>query len=94
MLPLPAPPGIASILVYIDVISCEVHDLLDMDILEMHSLTPCTITLRLLRRIVVHSRESNGIERVDDWFVPLTRYGGHLYAKIPELVRKFFANSS
>lgn len=89
MIPLPTPPGILSILVYMEVISCDVPALLGMDIRNMDSLPPCTVTNRLIRRSIMYSLHLNGIKSIGDWAALLMRYGGHLCAKISQPVFTF-----
>lgn len=78
MILLDTPPGIPTIPVLVDVISANVPALMEMDVLDQHLLTPCTVTNRLVKRTIVV--EGDNYYGMDDWYIPLTRFDGHLYA--------------
>lgn len=90
-MPLETPPGIPSISVPLDVISADVPALLGLDVMDNHSLTPCTVSNRLIRRKVLDNKTHSHSYVIDDWSVPLKRYEGHLYANICVPVSTFFS---
>lgn len=76
-----------------------------MEILDQHSINPCTVTNQLIRRTLVD--DGNNSYGMGEWHIPLTGFGGHLYApypvsvlirftkqQVPKLHRQFFHPSS
>lgn len=90
-IPLETPPGIPTIGVSLDVISADVPELLGMDVMDNHSLTPCTMSNRLIRRKVLDNKIHSHSYTIGDWSVPLKRYEGHLYAHMSIPFLTFFS---
>lgn len=92
-LPLRTPPGIPAIMVEMDVVNADIPALLGMDLLDKESLTPCTVSNRLAKRVPIIDKEGNKAY-VDKWCVPLRRSkSGHLYAQMHLVSGTFFTKS-
>ena len=90
IIPLETPPGISTIQVCLDVVSADVPALLGMDVMDENSLTPCTVSNRLIKRTVADHKNPSHYYIMDDWSVPLKRHEGHLYAQVSIPVLTFF----
>ncbi len=87
---LKTPTGQPPVFVEVDVVSADIPPLLGMDLLDRESLTPCTISNRLIKRIPIF-KENGEIEYLDIWSIPLTRAkSSHLYEKMDLDVPVFF----
>lgn len=91
MIPLETPPGIPTIQVSLDVVSTDVPALLGRDVMDENSLTPCTVSNRLVKRTVVDHKNPSQSYTMNEWSVPLKRYEGHLYAQVSIPVLTFFS---
>lgn len=92
-LPLATPSGLPNIYVTLDVIAIDIPALLGLDVMDELSLTPDTVTNRLVKRIIVGDDEQGDPCAIDEWSVPLIRTHGHIYALMgfPQLT--FFSDS-
>ena len=92
-IPVCTPPGIPSIQVEIDVVSAEFPALLGMNVLDSESLTPCTISNRLVHRQEI-KRDGEESTFVEKWSIPLVRAkSNHLFAPIEFSIRSNFTRS-
>lgn len=77
VLPLSTPRHVRTIQVELDVVSANVPALLGLDAMDAHSVTPCTVTNSLVKRVMVNGRP------VDQWRLKLLRATSqHLYAPL------------
>lgn len=88
MIPLGTPPGVPTIQVLFGVISADVPDMMGMYVLDQHSLTPYTVSSRLIKTIIVEHGDNS--YAIYDWHVHLTRSDGHLNARYSVPALKMF----
>lgn len=92
-IPLRTPVGQPIIFVEMDVVTANIPALLGMDIMDKESLTPCTVSNRLIKRVPI-GKAKGEIEYCDQWHVPLTRSAStHLYAQMDFGVQIFFSKA-
>lgn len=71
--------GAPNIPVDMDIVSAEIPPLLGLDILDRQSLTPCTVSNRLVKRN--RHYKLDGIHTsVDEWFVQMKRSAKNLFS--------------
>lgn len=70
--------------VELDVVSADIPPLLGMDVLDRESITPCTVSNRLIKRILISKKDTEEDDQyLDLWSVPLTRSRSqHLFARM------------
>lgn len=92
-IPLSVPRGIPQVFVELDIVDADIPALLGMDVMDKESLTHCTVSNRLIKRIV--HKDSNGTEIfVDDWYVPMVRSrSNHLYAEMHLSTAMYFTRT-
>lgn len=76
------PPRKPKLLVSMDLVEVEISALLGLDMFDRESITPCTVSNRLIKRLPV---EKNGGEFkiFDQWYTTLRRsLSGLLYAEM------------
>ena len=91
-IPLLTPPGVPSIPVELDVVQADIPALLEMDIFDKESITPCTASNRLIKKIPF---EKDGKKiYIEEWSAPLRRSSsGHMYAEMHFPTSMFFTQT-
>ena len=92
-LPLKTPSGIPKVMIELDIVDADIPALVGMNVLDKKSLTPCTITNRLIHKVKGTTRDGKDI-MIDSWSVPLIRSpSNHLYAEMESTTPLFFTRS-
>lgn len=105
-IPLHTPAGIPNIPVEVDIVEADIPALLGLDVLDEESLTPCTVSNRLIKRMPI--KRADETIYMDLWYTPMQRsHSKHLYvplrfptssyftkAQLSKLHRQFFHPSS
>lgn len=92
-IPLLTPPGIPAIFVEMNVVQADIPAFLGMDVLDRESVTPCTVSNRLVKRTVMKRKEGTPLY-FDEWSIPLSRSkSGHLYAEMHFPPSMYFTRS-
>lgn len=90
---LKTPSGIPKVMIELDIVDADIPALLGMDVLDKESLTPCTITNRLIHKAKGTTMDGKDII-IDSWSVPLIRSpSNHLYAEMESVTPLFFTRS-
>lgn len=93
MLPLFTPPGASKVIVEMDIVTADILALLGMDVLDKESLAPCTVSNRLVKR-VLHKRPDGKNIYIDEWSVPKKRSASnHLYADLNLSTAMYFTRT-
>lgn len=92
---LDVPINQSPVYVELDVVSADIPALMGMDVLDRESLTPCTISNQLMKRILVGTDSKTGTPQFCDiWNVPLQRSKSqHLYAKMDLMASTYFTRT-
>eukprot|EP00171_Calliarthron_tuberculosum_P017416 IDg17416t1 len=89
---LDTPPNIHPIHIPLDIVEVDILALLGLNILDSESLCACTVSNRLIKKVIT-SQPEDQIETVDEWSVPLTRHDGHVHVKLCFPCSVFFTRS-
>lgn len=66
----------------LDIVDADIPSLLEMDVMDKESLTPCTVSNRLIKRNLHRTQDGKDIF-VDEWYVPIVRSrSNQLYAQM------------
>lgn len=92
-IPFLAPAGVSGLYVEMYVVAADIAALLGMDFLNKESLTPCTYSNRLIKRMP-HTTPDGHTVFVDEWFVPLILSpSNHLHAQMSFRTNVFFTRT-
>lgn len=92
-MPLATPPGVPRVFVEMEIVNADIPALLGMDIMDKESLTPCTVSNRLIKRIII-SRSNEREKFFDEWSIPMRRSrSNHFYADMNISTSMFFTRT-
>lgn len=85
---------IPTIKVTLEVISGDIPALFGMEVIDANSLTPCTVSDRVIKRSIVDHKNTSQFYVMDYWSVSLKRHEGRLYAEMSLPVLTFYSKAN